>query len=110
MSAISPKRTFPYVAFDVAFGGKRTWALAMHMSAFDAKQTSRNQLTCELDFRAPVLFHHLYFHKRRSDGSSSRPKHQNLTLNLGVEDSRQLFFGIIRLRSVLSLTVIGRSD
>ena len=26
MSAIGPKRTFPYVAFDVAFGGKADMA------------------------------------------------------------------------------------
>jgi hypothetical protein len=38
-----------------------------------------------------------------------KPKHQP-TLNLGPEDSRQLLFGIICWRPVLSLTIIGRSD
>jgi hypothetical protein len=34
MSAIDPKRTFSYVAFDVAFGGvKRTCSFALHISA-----------------------------------------------------------------------------
>src|SRR5262249_39748615 len=39
MCAIGPKRTFYCVAFDVASGVKRTWALAVHMSAFDPKRT-----------------------------------------------------------------------
>ena len=38
-SAIGPKRTSPYVAFDVAIGVKQTCQFALHMSAFDPKRT-----------------------------------------------------------------------
>jgi len=35
-----PKADMPKNAIDVAIGGKRTWAGAVHMSAFDPKRTS----------------------------------------------------------------------
>ena len=40
MSAFGPKQTFPYVAIDVAIGGKADMRLLqLHMSAFDPKRT-----------------------------------------------------------------------
>jgi hypothetical protein len=44
LKALDPNRPIreadiAYVVFDVAFGGKRTYLFASHMSAFDPKRT-----------------------------------------------------------------------
>ena len=47
--------TLHYVAFDVAFGGKRTCRVAWHMSAFDPKRTSPGPSVTDLCLFTPAL-------------------------------------------------------